>query len=1231
MLTGTGKDDPVTWNFECTGPSGGQNLGVQTTIGVPSNWELQGFGTYNYGTSSPQNSDVGQYSYNFTVPASWAGQNVQLVFEGAMTDTTVTINGVSAGPTHQGGFTQFRYTVSSLLNYGSSNTIAVTVAEASANASVNNAERSGDYWNFGGIYRPVYLECRPAQSIQTVAINALATGALTAQVSLNSVSAGETLTGTIQTLAGLPVGSSFSTTLTAAQATATLSTTASGITPWNPENPSLYQLVLQLWNGSTLIHSYTQQFGFRTVSVVAGQGIFINGVKVRLKGICKHTFWPSSGRTSSPALSAQAVAMLQGANINAVRMSHYPPDQHFLDQCDAAGLMVLDELPGWQKAYDNATAARMVSEMVPRDVNHPCIIFWDNGNEGGWNTTVDGSFALYDPQGRTVRHPGSGSTFNNIYDKHYPTYTETQTSLAGTSIVEPTEFLHCLYDGGGGSGLFDWWALMEQSPLSAGGFLWSWDDEGVVRTDEGGIIDTAGNEAPDGIVGPYWQPEPSYYAIRDIWSPVTIPTAPVLSGSFNGQITVHNDYFFTSVSACTFSWQVVDFPLISSGKTGVIVSSSGNVTGPAVAPQQNGTLQLNLPSGWQNHAALQLTAYNSSGQLLTTWTWPIQSQATMESANLPAATGVATAVTSGSSVVLSGSNTNTQVTISKTTGLITSVVANGVTVSLTGPSLVSGTGTFSSLTVQQSGNNQVVTANFTGNLETITYTMRGDGWMKIDSTFNLTGTQSYIGLTFDYPETNVQNLLWLGDGPEPVWQNRLAGVSTSVWSKSANDEVPGYIWFTAPVFRGFHSKLQWATIQTSEQPINIIAETPGLYLRVNTPGNGVTPKNATAALPPGNLSLLEAISAMGDKFNGANAGNDGPMSGPATAAGAYESVFWMNFGNDVVSVDNPEITSVVANNPISVTVTFNEPMSASALEAGNYSFSPSVTINSVTQGAGNSYILNISPLTSSANYTLSVASLTSANGSSLQGTNSFTLSFNNELILDLPFDTDSGGIAPDISGNGYNASLLQTTLSTGIFSNATTFTGNTGSMATVTIPSLSQYTIAGWIKMAGNGNSQFPRIVSLANDSVQFFIDLSSSNTQNLGFQASGVDSWRSTAKILPALGTWMHVAVTYDGTTPTFYLNGSALTTLSPSSASGTYATGGLAAIGNRSSDGLRGFDGSIENFEIYNRILSPTEIADLAIAPDSDSPTMPPWALLLLSMALFFVAGRFLKKRPV
>jgi len=471
-LTGLGKDDGVTWEFYCTA---GRNGGTWTTIVVPSCWELEGFGTYNYGHDSSPASEQGLYRRTFNVPAGWSGRRVELVFEGSMTDTAVTVNGNSAGPTHQGGFTEFRYDISALLNYGTSNLIEVTVAKRSANTSINQAEREADYWIFGGIYRPVYLIAHPAESIRRFALNPLANGTLSGVVHFAGLAASADLVATVRTTNGTLVGALPPVALTANQSNATITGNFPGIVPWSMENPSLYDLTLELTRSGNLLHSATDRIGFRTVQVIPGNGFYLNGVKIRMNGVNRHTFWPDSGRTSSAALSAEAVALIKGTNMNAVRMSHYPPDKHFLAECDAQGLLVINELPGWQSpAYDNTVAPRLVQELVERDVNRPSVVLWANGNEGGWNLTVDDDYALHDPQARPVIHPGSNYSGNlaqgGMDTTHYPTYSTLTSKLGGSNLYLPTEFLHGLYDGGHAAGLQDYWNAMRASSKGAADF-----------------------------------------------------------------------------------------------------------------------------------------------------------------------------------------------------------------------------------------------------------------------------------------------------------------------------------------------------------------------------------------------------------------------------------------------------------------------------------------------------------------------------------------------------------------------------------------------------------------------------------------------------------------------------------------------------------------------------------------------------------------------------------------
>ena len=152
---------------------------------MPSNWELAGFGRYTHGKHWWRPSESAIYRTRFLVPGRFARHRAELVFEGVMTDALVEVNGTAAGAEHRGGFYRFRYDVGELLRYGEDNHLAVRVRKHSADRSVNRAERDADYWVFGGIYRPVYLEASPSEGIDRLAVDARHDGTLRVQVFLH--------------------------------------------------------------------------------------------------------------------------------------------------------------------------------------------------------------------------------------------------------------------------------------------------------------------------------------------------------------------------------------------------------------------------------------------------------------------------------------------------------------------------------------------------------------------------------------------------------------------------------------------------------------------------------------------------------------------------------------------------------------------------------------------------------------------------------------------------------------------------------------------------------------------------------------------------------------------------------------------------------------------------------------------------------------------------------------
>ncbi|MBL7742179.1 MAG: glycoside hydrolase family 2 protein, partial [Chitinophagaceae bacterium] len=418
-LSGTGSDNTVGWDFLCTG---GMNAGKWTTIPVPSCWELQGFGKYDYGfvKDSLKGKEKGLYKHTFNVPSSWKGKVINIVFEGVMTDAEVKVNGKLAGEVHQGAFYAFKYDISKLLKYGSKNLLEVTVAKHSANESVNAAERRADFWVFGGIFRPVWLEVLPAVHIENVRIRGDANGNFTATITGPSPDVAKRATIKIFDADGKFFGNAYTSEVAADKKFVLVLGKFQQPKLWTPESPHLYKAVFTIYKDGRLVHTVEQKFGFRTVELKQRDGIYVNSVKVKFKGVNRHSFRPETGRTMSRQNSIEDVLLMKDMNMNAVRMSHYPPDDHFLDMCDSLGLFVMDELAGWHGHYDTPTGTKLLKEMIDHDANHPSVIMWANGNEGGHNFELDSLFTQFDIQQRPVVHPWQ--LFNGVETQHYREY-----------------------------------------------------------------------------------------------------------------------------------------------------------------------------------------------------------------------------------------------------------------------------------------------------------------------------------------------------------------------------------------------------------------------------------------------------------------------------------------------------------------------------------------------------------------------------------------------------------------------------------------------------------------------------------------------------------------------------------------------------------------------------------------------------------------------------------------
>lgn len=721
-LSGRDAAAAVPWEFRV---SDGARAGEWATLPVPSNWEMHGFGTLSYHNTTP--SEQGEYRHRFTLPREWQGRRIRIVFDGVMTDTRVWVNGEPAGPLHQGGFYRFSYDITRLVRFDGENELEVGVDETSANEGVNKAERTGDYWNFGGIFRPVWLEAWPQQAIERVAIDARADGTLSvdtfvdgegdaAQIELRVLDAvGREVMAAVRALAGAESigvaepaagesgrkappttgesrrkaaptaeesrreGEGSAVDKSRHEAAPTVDESRHEAAPtvapvqvnarvnspalWSAETPNLYTAdVRLLGSDGAVLHQLRERFGFRTFEIRKGDGFYLNGRRIVLQGANRHSFSATGGRALSEADHREDIRLMKEMNATAVRMSHYPPDERFLELCDEEGLYVLDELAGWQKSYDTTVGRALVEAMVKRDVNHPSILLWDNGNEGGWNTELDDEFARWDPQRRPVLHPWQ--VFSGVNTAHYRIYPQLPALVAGLEtawrydpndpgkrheqplIYLPTEFLHGLYDGGAGAGMEDYWTLMRSGKTFGGGFVWAWMDEGVLRPDTG-EIDVRGNLAPDGILGPRREKEASFYTIKELWSPIAVvaPDARKVEKPFDGTVAIENRYSFTNTSACRFTWELRRMPAPGSSyerervdesdsgsrllaharsyESGEQRVGSGVLASPDIAPGESGAMKLELPANWREADVLALRIADPRGRELWTYTWTL--------------------------------------------------------------------------------------------------------------------------------------------------------------------------------------------------------------------------------------------------------------------------------------------------------------------------------------------------------------------------------------------------------------------------------------------------------------------------------------------------------------------------------------------------------------------------------------------------------------------------------
>ncbi len=331
---------------------------------------------------------VSLYRRRFKLPPEASGKRVFVDFEGVMTASTVWINGERLGE-YKGGYTPFSFELTPHLNFGGENLLAVDV-DSTERPDIPPFGYEIDYLTFGGIYREVSLRVVPGTFIENIFVrpkNVLtASPAVDVECFIQHLEASKQgLMIEVELLDGdHVVGEASQQVPASGTVSEPVAHTAhleglSGIKLWELEKPNLYSARVRLRRGTQVLDEDSRRFGFREAQFT-DHGFELNGKVIKLRGLDRHQTFPWVGQAMPGRPQRRDAQILRNQlKCNIVRTSHYPQSRHFLDACDELGLLVLEEIPGWQHIGDEAwqqISVDNVRRMIRRDWNHPSIILW---------------------------------------------------------------------------------------------------------------------------------------------------------------------------------------------------------------------------------------------------------------------------------------------------------------------------------------------------------------------------------------------------------------------------------------------------------------------------------------------------------------------------------------------------------------------------------------------------------------------------------------------------------------------------------------------------------------------------------------------------------------------------------------------------------------------------------------------------------------------------------------